>query len=234
MTRNCRRLPLRAGLWAGAAVVSLGTVGLARAATELADAAMNGDAKAVETLLEQHVDVNASQADGATALQWAVYRGDVATARALVKAGASVTQANRDGATPLSLACETGNPELVRLLLDSGADANETLPHGETALMMAARTGNTDTLALSGRARRERERNREPTRHYAADVGGRVRAPRGCRVAARAGRRRRGAVEGDPSRPAAVPRADRAEPPQRVREGDRPGRPASSVAFGAR
>jgi uncharacterized protein len=129
-------------------VVSLGSVGLARAGTELADAAMNGDAKAVETLLEHHVDVNAAQADGATALQWAIYRGDVATARALIQAGAAVTQANRDGATPLSLACETGNPELVRLLLDAGADANETLPHGETALMMAARTGNTDTLAL--------------------------------------------------------------------------------------
>ena len=148
MSKDCRRLPLRAGLWAGAALLLLGAVGLAQAATELADAAMNGDAKAVETLLEQHVDVNAAQADGATALQWAVYRGDVATARALVKAGASVTQANRDGATPLSLACQNGNPEVVRLLLDAGADANETLPHGETALMMAARTGNTDTLAL--------------------------------------------------------------------------------------
>ena len=148
MSKDCRRLPLRAGLWAGAALLLLGAIGLAQAATELADAAMNGDAKAVETLLEQHVDVNAAQADGATALQWAVYRGDVATARALVKAGASVTQANRDGATPLSLACQNGNPEVVRLLLDAGADANETLPHGETALMMAARTGNTDTLAL--------------------------------------------------------------------------------------
>jgi len=141
-------LPLRAGLWAAAVVVSLGALGLARAATDLADAAMNGDAKAVDKLLEQHVDVNAAQADGATALQWAVYRGDVSTTRALIKAGASVTQANRDGATPLSLACESGNPELVRLLLDAGADANETLPHGETALMMAARTGNTDTVGL--------------------------------------------------------------------------------------
>ncbi len=148
MTRDCRGLPLRAGLWAGAAAVALGTVGLARAGTELPDAAMNGDANAIQTLLERHVDVNAAQADGATALHWAVYRGDLATAAALVKAGASVTQANRDGATPLSLACQNGSPDLVRLLLDAGADANETLPNGETALMMAARTGNADTLAL--------------------------------------------------------------------------------------
>ena len=148
MTTSSRRSALGAGLSAAALALSLGAAGLAFAGTELADAAMNGDAKAVEKLLEQHADVNASQADGATALQWAVYRGDVATARALVKAGASVKQPNHDGATPLSLACENGNPELVRLLLDAGADANETLPHGETALMMAARTGNPDTLAL--------------------------------------------------------------------------------------
>jgi ankyrin repeat protein len=128
--------------------VSLAAAGSARAASELADAAMNGDAKAVAKLLEQHADVNSAQADGATALQWAVYRGDVATAKALVKAGASVTQANRDGATPLSLACQDGSPDLIRVLLDAGADANEALQNGETALMMAARTGNPDTLAL--------------------------------------------------------------------------------------
>jgi ankyrin repeat protein len=132
----------------GAVAASLGAAGAARAASELADAAMNGDAAAVQKLLEKHVDANAAQADGATALQWAVYRGDLATATALVKAGASVTQANRDGATPLSLACQAGSPDLVRLLLDAGADANETLPNGETALMMAARTGNPQTLLL--------------------------------------------------------------------------------------
>ena len=227
MTRDCRGLPLRAGLWAGAAAVALGTIGLARAGTELPDAAMNGEANAVETLLEQHVDVNAAQADGATALQWAVYRGDLATATALVKAGASVTQANRDGATPLSLACENGRSRAVRLLLDSGADANETLPNGETALMMAARTGNADAIALLIERWRQRERDRESARHDAADVGRGVRASRGCRRVARARRRRGGAIEGDPSRPAAVSRADRAEPAKRVRAGDRPSRSAS-------
>jgi len=132
----------------GAVAVSLGAPAAANAASELADAEMNGDAAAVQKLLEKHADVNAAQADGATALQWAVYRNDLATATALVKAGASVKQANRDGATPLSLACQNGNADLVRLLLDAGADANEALPNGETALMMAARTGNAETLLL--------------------------------------------------------------------------------------
>jgi ankyrin repeat protein len=130
------------------AVMTLLCAGAARAASELADAAMNGDTAAVQRLLEQHADVNAAQADGATALQWAIYRGDLATAAALIKAGASVKQANRDGATPLSLACQNGSVDLTRLLLDAGADPNETLENGETALMMAARTGNSETLLL--------------------------------------------------------------------------------------
>lgn len=130
-----------------AAAAGLG-VSAARAQSPIADAAMKGDASAVEQLIKDRVDVNAPQRDGATALQWAIYRGDVATATALVKAGASVTQANRDGATPLSLATQGGNVALVRLLLDAGADANESLPNGETALMMAARTGKPEPMLL--------------------------------------------------------------------------------------
>ncbi|HET8699418.1 MAG TPA: ankyrin repeat domain-containing protein, partial [Gammaproteobacteria bacterium] len=133
--------------YAAALAILLGA-GAAQAASEIADAAMNGDAAAVLELIDAHADVNAPQPDGATALQWAIYKGDLATAKALVKAGASVTQANREGATPLSLACQNGNVDLVRLLLDAGADANESLPNGETALMMAARTGNVATLRL--------------------------------------------------------------------------------------
>jgi ankyrin repeat protein len=135
-----------AGVVAVTAAAGFGAA--ARAQSPIADAAMRGDAAAVEQLIEDRVDVNAPQRDGATALHWAVYRDDAALAKSLVKAGASVTQANRDGATPLSLATQGGNVELVRLLLDAGADANERLPNGETALMMAARTGRPEPLLL--------------------------------------------------------------------------------------
>jgi ankyrin repeat protein len=43
----------------------------------VADAAMNGDRAAVQTLLRKNADVNAPQADGATALEWAAYRDDL-------------------------------------------------------------------------------------------------------------------------------------------------------------
>ena len=43
----------------------------------LVEAAKSGDKEAVRSLLKQHVDVNAPQADGATALSWAAYRDDL-------------------------------------------------------------------------------------------------------------------------------------------------------------
>ena len=148
MTQNGRKPTVLKGLLASMLAVALGAVGLAHAASPIADAAMQGDAAAVQRLIEQRADLNAAQPDGATALQWAIYRGDVATATALIAAGASVQQANRNGVTPLALASERGNVELVRLLLEAGADPNERLPNGETVLMMAARTGNPEPMVL--------------------------------------------------------------------------------------
>ncbi len=107
----------------------------------LADAAEKSDRTAIRTLLKQHADVNASQADGMAALHWAAHLDDLETARLLVKADADVKATNNFGVTPLSLACENGNTELVELLLTAGADANTTLRGGETVLMTAARTG---------------------------------------------------------------------------------------------
>jgi ankyrin repeat protein len=114
--------------------------------SDVADAAEKGDKAALRTLLQQHVDVNAPQADGATALHWAVYRNDVEAADLLIRAGANVKAANREGATVLSLACVNGNAVIIEKLLRAGADANERLPNGETPLMMAARTGSVPAI----------------------------------------------------------------------------------------
>ena len=131
-------------------LVAVSSLVLALSATPLraagpaavADAAMNGDAAKVRTLMRQKADVNAPQADGATALHWAVYRDDLAMVDLLIRGGAVATTPNRDGATPLALACINGNAPIIEKLLRAGADANERGPNGETALMMAARTGN--------------------------------------------------------------------------------------------
>jgi ankyrin repeat protein len=129
-------------------VVSMGVVWFAsdralaaKPAAPLADAAERSDPKAVQTLLAQHSDANARQADGMTALHWAAYHDDSRMAAALVAAGANVQAANRYGVAPLSIACMNGSEPIVDLLLDAGADPNTVLRGGESALMTAARTG---------------------------------------------------------------------------------------------
>src|SRR3974377_728534 len=68
------------------------------AASEVADAAMKGNAAAVRVLLERKADVNAPQADGTTALHWAVRADDLETADLLIRAGAKGSAATRGGA----------------------------------------------------------------------------------------------------------------------------------------
>jgi ankyrin repeat protein len=114
----------------------------------IADAAMNGDAATVQSLVQQKADVNAVQADGATAIQWAVYRDDLEMADVLIAAGANIKLANREGATPLYLASLHGSAAMIEKLLKDGADANELGAEGETPLMLVARTGNLDAMRV--------------------------------------------------------------------------------------
>jgi uncharacterized protein len=132
----------------GAVALLLLTASLGAVRSEVADAAMRGDRAAVRTLLAQHADVNAPQADGATALHWAVYREDRELADTLIRAGADVKAANREGATPLWLASVNGNAAIISALIAAGADPNEHLPLGRSPLMVASRTGNVDAMTV--------------------------------------------------------------------------------------
>ncbi len=138
MKRLVRAVSL--GLLFSAAV--LGATGDLR----LIEAVKNGDMAAVRSLLEQHVDVNATQPDGATALAWAAERDDLETADLLIQSGANVNLANENGATPLWLAATMASSRMTEKLLGSGANPNAALVSGETALMAAASTGNIDVV----------------------------------------------------------------------------------------
>ena len=69
----------------------------------LVDAVKKSDKAAIRALLQQRIDVNAPEANGATALHWAVDLDDAATVDLLIRSGANVKVANRYGVTPLSL-----------------------------------------------------------------------------------------------------------------------------------
>jgi ankyrin repeat protein len=127
----------------------LGSGLLLAADTRLADAAMQGDKDAVQSLLKQHVDVNAPQGDGSTALHWAAYRDDAEMVKLLLGAGANVNAATREGAiTPLFMACASGDAAIVGALLAAGADPNTVKSNGTTALMIAAESGGTDAVKM--------------------------------------------------------------------------------------
>jgi ankyrin repeat protein len=119
----------------------------AAADLRLVEAVKNKDRASVKTLLEQRVDVNAAQADGATALAWAAHWNDLETADLLIRAGAKANAANEYGVTPLFLACNNHSAAMVTKLLEAGANPNAALVRtGETPLMTCARTGNAEAV----------------------------------------------------------------------------------------
>ena len=145
-SRTIHRLLLGACLLAGS--------GLAEAGGEppLIDALKTHDIAAARALIEQGVDVNATQTDGATALHWAAHWDDLATATLLLESGADVRVTNDLGVTPLYVACQNAGAAMVETLLAAGANPNATLSSGESVLMAAARTGSADAVrALLGR-----------------------------------------------------------------------------------
>jgi ankyrin repeat protein len=135
---------------AGTAALAVLFATSAPAATKspVADAAMNGDRAAVQTLIAQKTDVNAPQVDGGTALHWAVYRDDLELTDLLLRARANVKAVNRVGVTPLAMAALYGNPAMIDRLLKAGADARELSSNGETTVMLAARNGNPAAVKL--------------------------------------------------------------------------------------
>ena len=132
----------------GVGLLLLSIVGFSAGRSEVADALMRGDKAAARKLIEQRVDVNAPQADGATALHWAVFQSDKEMVDLLLREKANPKVANREGATPLWLASVIGDAAIIGSLLNAGADANEPLPLGRTPLMAASRTGNVEAMKV--------------------------------------------------------------------------------------
>jgi hypothetical protein len=131
-----------------AAWVGVASICLAAGDLRLIQAVRSQDPGAIEALLKQGVDVNATQPDGATALHWAAYHDDQRTTDRLIRAGAQVNARNELGATPLWLAAVHGGAAVIERLLAAGADANVALPSGETPLMTAARAGDVQATTL--------------------------------------------------------------------------------------
>jgi ankyrin repeat protein len=113
----------------------------------VADAAMRGDAAAVQSLLRQGADVNAAQGDGMTALHWTALNGDLKTMNVLLAAKAKTDPLTRlGGYTPLHLASSRGHAEVVVRLLDAGSNPVTVTATGVQPIHLAAEAGNPDAV----------------------------------------------------------------------------------------
>ena len=129
-------------------LLALASLAAADGSPRLADAVQQQNAAAVRVLLQERVDVNQPQGDGATALHWAAHWDDRDTAALLLKAGANVNAITDQGITPLMQAALNGSTAFVDTLLKAGANPNLASAVGETALMTAAQTGNVELVRL--------------------------------------------------------------------------------------
>jgi ankyrin repeat protein len=117
--------------------------------TVLHEAALNGQAEAVDSLLEQGIDVNALDQDGRTALMYAAFNGYEGIVTSLVAHDAGINIKDNYGRTPLMFAATGPFPGTVRMLLDHKAeiDAVDAEEHF-TALMYAAAEGQLEVVEI--------------------------------------------------------------------------------------
>lgn len=109
--------------------------------TPLMYAALYGDTRAINLLLDLGADPNTRNDAGATALHWAV--DELEATRLLLAHKADPNARSADGLTPLLLAAgRSGSGDVVRLLLDHGAK-----PEGNV-LARAATAGDESTMRL--------------------------------------------------------------------------------------
>jgi ankyrin repeat protein len=131
------------------AVLLTVSLSASQSTTPVADAAMRGDAAAVQALIKSGADVKAGQGDGMTALHWTALNGDAATSGLLLTAGAPVDAVTRLGNyTPLHLASSRGHAAVVARLLESGSTATAVTDTGVQPLHLAAQAGSVEAVTL--------------------------------------------------------------------------------------
>lgn len=87
-------------------------------------AALKGQLKIMQILLDKGAEVDALDSTGRTALHCAIEGSRTDAVQMLVQRGANVSQPDGKGLSPLRLAVEKGMEEGVMLLIERGADPN--------------------------------------------------------------------------------------------------------------
>ena len=115
--------------------------------TTLMYAAVSGNDKCVEKIIDAGADVNiATSSYGYTALCFAAYElkarpEKVQCMELLIQAGADVKSGDYTGTSILHFAASSGYLQGIQFLLNEGVDVNTSDNYGNTALMFAAGSG---------------------------------------------------------------------------------------------
>lgn len=102
--------------------------------------------KIIKFLINNGIDINAQNSDGATALMATINFRFLNFAKSLIKAGANVNISDDDGETALMYAVANENEEIVELLITSGVDVNIRNINGNTALDLANEYDNDNNI----------------------------------------------------------------------------------------
>ena len=104
-------------------------------------ACLNGNASAVQTLLEAGANIGSTDGMGLTALKYACIGGSDLCVELLLSHGAEIDQTSVAGVTALMEASTMGQESSISLLLEHGAAVDHRNNHGQTALMFACAHG---------------------------------------------------------------------------------------------
>lgn len=118
----------------------------AKGRTPLITAAMSGDLRVVQSLLNDGANTEAQDKWGYTALVWAADIGATDIVNALIRANANTEARDKNGLTALSWAAKKGNLETAQALLEAGADLEARDRKGATPLFYAAKQGHCNII----------------------------------------------------------------------------------------
>lgn len=110
-------------------------------------------AESVQVLLDDGIDVNATNLVQKSPIHFAVHFGDLESVIAVIQAGADLNVVDHLGQSALHFAAqsslsESTRTEIGQLLLAAGADPNAQTKLGETPLLMAAEDGTSGLIML--------------------------------------------------------------------------------------
>lgn len=110
-----------------------------------ADFYVSATTASVQQLIDQGVDVNATDEIGKSALHWAA-GAEPAVISVLLAAEADVNAKDQWDRTPLHFVAAAGSLENIRLLLDAGADVNAKTANDWTPIHGAAKFGSPENI----------------------------------------------------------------------------------------